>query len=119
MASASDMIKEMSLEELVALQKEVSQLITQKQADQKHKLAEQFKELAEKSGLELGGITWTEEEGEKAPKKSERKKKKYHPKYRNPENPEQTWTGLGMKPRWVRALLEQGKTMDDLLINKD
>jgi len=116
--ASSDMIKDMSLEDLVALQKEIASLITQKQADQKQKLAEQFKELAEKSGLQLGDISW-QEEAEKSAKKPERKKKKYHPKYRNPESPEQTWTGLGMKPRWVRALLEQGKTMDDLLISKD
>ena len=27
---------------------------------------------------------------------------KVPPKYRNPENPEQTWTGRGNKPAWVR-----------------
>lgn len=118
MASASDMIKDLSLEELVALQKEIAGLIAQRQTDEKQKLAEQFKELAEKSGLQLADISW-QETADKPAKKSERKKKKYHPKYRNPENPDQTWTGLGMKPRWVRALLEQGKTMDDLLIPKE
>ncbi len=115
MESAFDMIQYMSLEDLVALQNEINKLLGKKQSEQKSKLAEQFKELAKKSGLELGVITWSEEM-EKAAKKAERKKKKYHPKYRNPENPEQTWTGLGMKPRWVRALLDQGKTMEDLVI---
>ena len=29
------------------------------------------------------------------------------PKYRNPTNPEQTWTGHGMKPAWFRAALKK------------
>ncbi len=115
MASILDKIKDLSLEELVGLQKEIAGLIARKQANEKQKLAEKFKELAEKSGLQLSDISWQEEK-DKPVKKTERKKKKYNPKYYNPDAPEQTWTGLGMKPRWVRALLEQGKTMDDLLI---
>lgn len=38
------------------------------------------------------------------------------PKYVNPEDPEVTWTGRGRKPRWVTESLEQGKSMEDLLI---
>jgi len=36
-------------------------------------------------------------------------------KYRNPHNPRETWAGRGLKPRWVTALLRQGKTLDDLV----
>ncbi len=38
------------------------------------------------------------------------------PKYRNPDNPAETWTGRGRKPRWVVAALEKGLTLDDLRI---
>lgn len=38
------------------------------------------------------------------------------PKYRNPENPSETWAGRGVKPRWMQALLARGKTMDDFKI---
>src|SRR5258708_29431049 len=41
---------------------------------------------------------------------------KVHPKYRNPERPFETWSGRGMQPRWVRAQLQSGKKVDDLLI---
>ncbi|MCC5612925.1 H-NS histone family protein [Nostoc sp. CHAB 5834] len=37
------------------------------------------------------------------------------PKYRNPESGE-TWTGRGMKPKWVTAALSSGKKMEDLAI---
>jgi DNA-binding protein H-NS len=37
-------------------------------------------------------------------------------KYRNPANPEQTWTGRGRKPTWVIEALQAGKSMDDMEI---
>ncbi len=36
-------------------------------------------------------------------------------KYRNPETGD-TWTGRGLKPKWVEAALAEGKSLDDLLI---
>jgi DNA-binding protein H-NS len=39
------------------------------------------------------------------------------PKYRNPEQPSETWAGRGKKPRWVIAQLRSGKQIDDFLID--
>lgn len=39
------------------------------------------------------------------------------PKYRNPLDSTQTWTGKGPKPQWVKNLLNSGgKTLEDLKI---
>jgi DNA-binding protein H-NS len=38
------------------------------------------------------------------------------PKYRNPENPAETWAGRGLKPRWLTAALKGGKKLEDFLI---
>jgi len=38
------------------------------------------------------------------------------PKYRNPQNPSETWAGRGLKPRWLTAAIKTGKKMDDFLI---
>jgi DNA-binding protein H-NS len=35
------------------------------------------------------------------------------PKYRNPENPSETWAGRGLKPRWLAAAIKSGKKLDD------
>jgi DNA-binding protein H-NS len=35
-------------------------------------------------------------------------------KYRGPNG--ETWSGRGLTPKWLAALLEQGKTKDDFLI---
>jgi DNA-binding protein H-NS len=38
------------------------------------------------------------------------------PKYRNPENPVETWAGRGLKPRWLAAALKSGKKIEDFSI---
>ena len=43
---------------------------------------------------------------------------KVYPKYRNPDQPSETWSGRGVQPRWVRAQLRSGKRFDDLLISR-
>jgi DNA-binding protein H-NS len=38
------------------------------------------------------------------------------PKYRNPQNPAETWAGRGLTPRWLTAAMKGGKSADDFLI---
>ena len=35
------------------------------------------------------------------------------PKYRNPENPTETWAGRGLQPRWLAAAIKSGKKLED------
>ncbi len=41
---------------------------------------------------------------------------KVAPKYRNPADASQTWSGRGKRPRWFNAALKAGKKEKDLLI---
>lgn len=43
---------------------------------------------------------------------------KVPPKYRNPDNPSETWAGRGAQPRWLTAALKGGKKLADFLIDK-
>ncbi len=54
----------------------------------------------------------------KAAAKPARKLGKVAPKYRNPANAKETWTGRGKQPRWLAALTAKGKKADDFLIKK-
>lgn len=45
-----------------------------------------------------------------------RKGGKVPPKYRNPDDPAQTWAGRGVPPRWLAALLAQGRKLEEFLI---
>jgi DNA-binding protein H-NS len=38
------------------------------------------------------------------------------PKYRNPDNPTETWAGRGLRPRWLTAALKGGKKLEDFAI---
>ena len=79
--------------------------------------------LAKEAGLTAADITkaLSADKPAKAGKASKVAKKgalagkKVAPKYRNPANPEQTWTGRGVSPTWVQALKAAG-TLDSALI---
>ena len=43
---------------------------------------------------------------------------KVAPKYRNPANAKETWTGRGKQPRWLAALTTKGKKVEEFLIKK-
>ncbi|WP_254459178.1 H-NS family nucleoid-associated regulatory protein [Xanthomonas sacchari] len=45
-----------------------------------------------------------------------RKLGKVPPKYRNPANAADTWTGRGKQPRWLADLVAKGKKVEDFLI---
>ena len=47
-----------------------------------------------------------------------RKTGKVAPKYRNPAKPGETWSGRGLPPRWMAALIKKGKKKEDFLIKK-
>lgn len=38
------------------------------------------------------------------------------PKYANPDDASQTWTGRGRKPNWLIAALEAGKSLDEMAL---
>ncbi|GAB6194989.1 H-NS histone family protein [Lysobacter xanthus] len=41
---------------------------------------------------------------------------KVAPKYRNPDNASETWSGRGKQPRWLQAQTGNGRALDDFLI---
>ena len=45
---------------------------------------------------ELGAVTGTGARRQKRPAK-----------YRNPQNPDESWSGIGRSPKWVQAILEE------------
>jgi DNA-binding protein H-NS len=38
------------------------------------------------------------------------------PRFRNPENPEQTWSGRGRRPRWVHDAEAAGRSLEEMRI---
>ena len=67
--------------------------------------------IASEAGLSLEDLL---ARGGKSAKTSTRKP--VAPRYRNPDNQQETWTGRGKQPRWLVAELESGAKLQDFLI---
>ncbi|MGY8564867.1 H-NS histone family protein [Paracidovorax citrulli] len=75
--------------------------------------------LEEVAGVAAAGRSRAGTAGKAAPaRKAVRKLGKVAPKYRNPANPKETWTGRGKQPRWLAAHTTKGKKLEDFLIKK-
>lgn len=86
------------------------------------KVLAQIVAMAKDAGLSAADIAKALSAGKpakavKAAKKGALAGKKVAPKYRNPTNPEQTWTGRGVSPTWVQALKAAG-TLESALISQ-
>lgn len=44
--------------------------------------------------------------------------KKVAPKYRNPANTKELWSGRGKQPRWLAEQVKKGKKVEEFLIKK-
>jgi DNA-binding protein H-NS len=107
MARTSD-IDKMSYTELKEIETRIARLIIQKRDEERAELREKMTALARESGFDLRELMGNGRG---------RKGTTVSVKYRDPENPENTWTGRGRMPRWMAAATKGGKTKkDDFLV---
>ena len=100
-------LNELSLAELKKLHKDIAKAIESFADREKKAVRAKLEAIARENGYELAEIL------EAAPLKT---RKAVAPKYANPHDASETWTGRGRKPRWVVAALESGKALADLEI---
>jgi DNA-binding protein H-NS len=98
-------LKSMSIEELVSLRDEIEATLESKVAEERRTLESELAKLTRFSGGSRSKSLF----GRGA-------RGMVAPKYRNPENPSETWAGRGLKPRWLTAALDSGKKLDDFRI---
>ena len=99
-------IDSMSYVELQGLQVRVTQAIGVAREREKAKLKEQIEALVNGSGLDVADLI----DGRR------RKGQAAAPKYANPDDKTQTWSGRGRKPNWLVAKLAKGGSADKFLI---
>lgn len=79
-----------------------------------------LEQLARAEGYSIAELFGTRTGAERPAKTTRRVSKaagtKVAPKYRNPDNPAETWTGRGKQPRWLAAYTSQGRALDEFLI---
>jgi DNA-binding protein H-NS len=95
-------------DDLWSLHLQISQLLKQRIQQEKLRLEERLRLLRNEERLRLSGN----------PESARRPYPPVAPKYRNPNQPSETWAGRGKRPRWLIAQLRSGKRIDDFKIKK-
>jgi DNA-binding protein H-NS len=102
-------VGEYSDDELREIGKTIERELVERKDRHRQEVAHQIRELAAALGM-------TPEEVLSSAPTAKKTRAPVAPKYRHPDNPEQTWSGRGRKPAWIQEQIAQGKTLDDLAI---
>jgi len=100
MARASSNLASMTAETLLRLREEVGQVLKQKAQE----LTKQLDQIEMSTSIDRA----------KGQRGHPRKGVKVPPKYRGPSG--ELWAGRGAQPKWLVALLQQGRNIDEFLI---
>jgi DNA-binding protein H-NS len=87
------------LAELKGLQFEIEQEIKRRARDERERARARIHALAADAGIPLDALI-----------------AKTVPRYRNPADSGQTWTGRGRQPRWIAEALASGRSLDEFKI---
>lgn len=98
----------LSEDELQDIIENAEKALKVKQESKRKEVLAQIKELAASIGVYV--------EIHEGDKRSVRKGVKVAPKYQNPHNPAQKWTGRGVAPKWFQELLSSGMDKSQLEI---
>lgn len=101
--------------------KELQALIADAEAQMKHARAVQVQSVREKieALLDKNGFTLEDVYPSRGKAAGKTAKRVVAPKYRNPADPSQTWSGRGRQPLWfANALKGRGVTIESLLIEQ-
>jgi len=97
----------LSIDELKALEDAVQTRVQDLEAARRDAAFREMEKIAKQNGL-----TKAEVAARFGGRRSRKPKNKV--RYRNPENPAETWTGVGRKPGWVQEHFAKGGTLEEL-----
>lgn len=100
-------LESLSLKELKDLQAQVAKAISGYEDRRKREALAELEEKAKAMGFSLAELTGAAKTRKRSPSV---------PKYANPADKSDTWSGRGRKPRWFTAALAKGKKPQDLAI---
>ena len=106
MARSSDLEK-MTYAELTEMEAKIERIKLEKQNSERAAVRKQLMDMAKEHGFDIRELMDGRKKG----------KGTVAAKYRDPKNPENTWTGRGRMPRWMVAATRGEKaSKDDFLI---
>jgi DNA-binding protein H-NS len=106
MARSSDLEK-MTYAELTEMEAKIERIKLEKQNSERAAVRKQLMDMAKEHGFDIRELMDGRKKG----------KGTVAAKYRDPKNPENTWTGRGRMPRWMVAATKGGRVKkEDFLI---
>jgi len=99
----------MEFDELWLLHEQLTKLLSEKITTEKLQLERRLAQLSRVEQI-------SDVEGTSA-NRPRRKYPKVQPKYWNPSQPTQKWSGRGKQPRWLVAALSAGQKLEDFVID--
>ncbi|PHV12719.1 H-NS histone family protein [Chitinimonas sp. BJB300] len=103
----------LNLPQLYELEKNLGREIARRKVEDKQKAIADLQKLAADRGFSLSELLGAEGS---ANKRVSVKRGPVAAQFKNPANPEQTWTGRGRKPQWVADHLASGGSIDALRV---
>ena len=100
----------MSFDELTQLAGEIEVEVERRREQDRERLIGELKEAATRYGVSVEEFI-----GEA----SKKKRSVSSPKYRDPNNPQNQWSGRGKQPGWVKEAMGRGLSMEQLEIHKE
>ena len=101
----------MSVDDLWQLYEKLSQVLSIRLTSEKRELEQRLAQLRREKELRV-----SESADINAAPRERRKYPRVFPKYQNPNEPSETWSGRGKQPRWLTAALKTGHTIDEFVI---
>ena len=95
---ASIDIERLDIEQLAELLAKAQTEITSREKGNRKELRAELERRVAADGYKMGDIF---------PELGTGARRKRPAKYRDPQNPEQAWSGLGRTPKWVQAILDE------------
>lgn len=103
----------MSVDDLWQLHEELSQVLSVRLTSEKRELEKRLAQLRREKQMRQSETV----DARSAPRER-RKYPRVFPKYQNPEEPSETWSGRGKQPRWLTAALKTGHKIEEFVIGK-
>lgn len=102
-------LQSLSYKELRDLHARIGDEIQARKQAEKSNVQKKVMELVQSAGFDIDDIVG-------ASNSKSLKGRKIPPKYRNPKNPDETWTGRGRQPKWLAQELARGRNLKSFLI---
>jgi DNA-binding protein H-NS len=105
----------MSVDEMWQLHEEISRVLSVRLTSEKRELEKRLAQLRREKEMRQSEPTGAQSLIE-APRERRRYPRVF-PKYRNPQEPSETWSGRGKQPRWLAAALKTGHSIEEFVIS--